>query len=414
MHERRIGSVLVTDDADAPQGILTRHDILAASRCRRCRSPTPISQVMSAPVHTLDVAATAHDAALLMSRHGIRHVPVTQDGRVVGIVSERDLFSMQTLSIKQVSAAMRGATDVAELARWRATDPPPRRQPARPGHRCTPADRTDQPPERRADRAAGAALAARARAGPAARLLARFRLRGPRRADHRDRPGQRPRVRERRPGSRSPAWLAFARERERGAGRLRLPAVQGQRDGLQPGLLPDRGGVVRPLRPLDRTRRAGGSAQRQHLLRLPAARRHAATGASRCANSSRSRAARVPRFIKQMADNALRNRPPLDWLGGIDTQRSRRPRGGRPEDAGHGHLRRRGATVCAGPWRRRDGTRGAASRPSPRRSSAEPQESEGWCSAFEFLQMLRLQVQLRPAADTGGAGQPEPRRTWRR
>ena len=123
MHERRIGSVLVTDDAGAPQGILTRHDILGRVTLPQVPLAAPISQVMSAPVQALDAAATAHDAALLMSRHGIRHVPVTQDGRVVGIVSERDLFSMQRLSIKQVSAAMRAAADVAELRSAARPDP---------------------------------------------------------------------------------------------------------------------------------------------------------------------------------------------------------------------------------------------------------------------------------------------------
>lgn len=72
---------------------------------------------MVQPVHTLTVAHTAQDAALLMARHGIRHVPVTREDAVVGMVSERDLFALQRLSLKQVSMAIRAAPDAQALER---------------------------------------------------------------------------------------------------------------------------------------------------------------------------------------------------------------------------------------------------------------------------------------------------------
>ena len=59
---------------------------------------------MSAPVHTLDV--DAHRAGRGAADVAPRHPPCAgdaSDGRVVGIVSERDLFAMQRLSLKQVS-----------------------------------------------------------------------------------------------------------------------------------------------------------------------------------------------------------------------------------------------------------------------------------------------------------------------
>jgi CBS domain-containing protein len=117
MHDKRIGSVLVADDdSGAAVGILTRHDVLGRVTLPGLPLSTPISAVMSAPVHALGLAHTAQDAALLMSRHGIRHVPVADDaGRVVGILSERDLFALQRLSLKQVSSAIRAAADVVTL-----------------------------------------------------------------------------------------------------------------------------------------------------------------------------------------------------------------------------------------------------------------------------------------------------------
>ena len=115
MHERRIGSMLVVDAAGAPTGILTRSDILERVTLAGKPLDAPVAEVMRQPVHSLPFDATAQDAALLMSTHGIRHVPVTRGGRVVGVVSERDLFALQRLSLKQVSSSIRNAADVDTL-----------------------------------------------------------------------------------------------------------------------------------------------------------------------------------------------------------------------------------------------------------------------------------------------------------
>jgi CBS domain-containing protein len=115
MQGLHVGSILVTDSAGRPEGILTRDDVLGRITLPGVPLETAISQVMVQPVHTLTDAHTAQDAALLMSRHGIRHVPITRAGIAVGMVSERDLFAMQRLSLGQVGASIRGATDVAAL-----------------------------------------------------------------------------------------------------------------------------------------------------------------------------------------------------------------------------------------------------------------------------------------------------------
>jgi CBS domain-containing protein len=115
MHQLRLGSMLVTDEKRQPLGILTRYDILGRVTLAALPLDTPISQVMVQPVLTLTHEHTALDAALLMSKHGIRHVPVTRDGAAVGMVSERDLFAMQRLSLKQVSTSIRSAADVDTL-----------------------------------------------------------------------------------------------------------------------------------------------------------------------------------------------------------------------------------------------------------------------------------------------------------
>lgn len=115
MHQLRIGSMLVVDAQQRPLGILTRSDVLGRVTLAGVSLDTPIGEVMVSPVHSLRHDQTAQDAALLMSAQGIRHVPVTQDGRVTGMVSERDLFALQRLSLKQVSSSIRNAPDVDTL-----------------------------------------------------------------------------------------------------------------------------------------------------------------------------------------------------------------------------------------------------------------------------------------------------------
>jgi CBS domain-containing protein len=115
MHRTHIGSILVVDANGRPAGILTRYDAVGRVALAEVPLHTPIREVMVQPVHSLTSTHTAHEAAMLMSGHGIRHVPVTRDGVAVGLVSERDLFAMQRLSLKQVGTSIRAAQDVDTL-----------------------------------------------------------------------------------------------------------------------------------------------------------------------------------------------------------------------------------------------------------------------------------------------------------
>jgi CBS domain-containing protein len=105
----------VTDEDQAAVGILTRHDLLGRVTLAGVPLDAPVERVMSVPVHCLDISRTLQDAALLMSRHGVRHLPVTEAGRVVSIVSERDLFAHQRLSLRQLGVQLRRAPDLPSL-----------------------------------------------------------------------------------------------------------------------------------------------------------------------------------------------------------------------------------------------------------------------------------------------------------
>lgn len=115
IHEKKVGSVLITEDGQEILGILTRDDVLSRVTLAGTSLDTPISEVMSKNVKTLTVDDTAEEAAVMMSQFRIRHVPVLDQGRIVGCISERDLFSLQRLSFDTISSAVRLAEDVAAL-----------------------------------------------------------------------------------------------------------------------------------------------------------------------------------------------------------------------------------------------------------------------------------------------------------
>jgi acetoin utilization protein AcuB len=50
-----------------------------------------VSKYMSTQPWTIECDASIHEASELMRKHQIRHLPVLEDGRLVGVVSERDL-----------------------------------------------------------------------------------------------------------------------------------------------------------------------------------------------------------------------------------------------------------------------------------------------------------------------------------
>jgi acetoin utilization protein AcuB len=56
-----------------------------------------VDQVMSRGVFTIGKEQTLETAHLLMEKHQVRHLPVMEGGKVVGIVSERDLYLLETL-----------------------------------------------------------------------------------------------------------------------------------------------------------------------------------------------------------------------------------------------------------------------------------------------------------------------------
>ncbi|HYF41233.1 MAG TPA: DUF294 nucleotidyltransferase-like domain-containing protein [Ramlibacter sp.] len=394
MHARRIGSMLVVDEAGRPVGILTRHDVLDRVALARASLDTPIASVMVTPVHTLTAEDTAQEAALLMSRRAIRHVPVTREGVVVGLVSERDLFAMQRLSLKQVTTSIRGAADLATLqlvaqdvrrfARSLLGQGVQARQLT-----ALISHLNDVLTERVLQLVASrhaidlqqlcwVALGSEGRGEQTVATDQDNALILPDTAT---------------PEQRSAA-LAFGREANLALEACGFPLCRGGIMAGEPGCCltlrewrerfahwiehgaPEdllSASIYFDLRPL------AGDARLAQMLQ------------AEVVESAR----RTPRFLKQMAQNALAHAPPLNWLGGLEL-----------DERGTLDLKLQGTALFVEAARLYALAHGIAATGTRERLEAagaalgvSPAEYQGWTGGFEFLQLLRLRNQLEGPAD---------------
>jgi CBS domain-containing protein len=90
MVDRGVGAVLVMD-GERLTGILTERDVLQAVSEGRVDDAT-VADCMTRHPETVEASESTGHAASLMIHGGFRHLPVTEGGAVVGIVSIRDLM----------------------------------------------------------------------------------------------------------------------------------------------------------------------------------------------------------------------------------------------------------------------------------------------------------------------------------
>jgi CBS domain-containing protein len=91
MLDHDIGAVVVVD-GDRPVGMFTERDVTRRVLDDAELLARPVSDVMAAPVVTIPATTDVVAAFELLNSRGIRRLPVVEDGRVVGIVTERDLL----------------------------------------------------------------------------------------------------------------------------------------------------------------------------------------------------------------------------------------------------------------------------------------------------------------------------------
>jgi CBS domain-containing protein len=96
MVDENVGAVLVTHDGDI-SGIFTERDYLRRIAVEgRTSRDTHVHEVMSSPVVVVTPETSVDEAMAIMTDRRIRHVPVVDSGRVVGVVSIGDLVKFQS------------------------------------------------------------------------------------------------------------------------------------------------------------------------------------------------------------------------------------------------------------------------------------------------------------------------------
>ena len=118
MSEHRVGSIIVLEpESGRPIGIFTLRDLLHKVAAKSCDLDQMIMSVMSdTGLQMLNWRSTVYQAALVMARHGIHHVIVVDAaGKLKGIVSQEDIYELQSGGGKAISGAIRSARDLDAL-----------------------------------------------------------------------------------------------------------------------------------------------------------------------------------------------------------------------------------------------------------------------------------------------------------
>jgi len=112
MAQKNIGAVLVIS-GDSLVGIMSERDYTRKVALRgKSSKETPVRDIISTKVFTVTPDQSIEDCMKLMTEHRVRHLPVVEGGKVLGIISIGDLvnwiISAQNATIEQMEQYISG------------------------------------------------------------------------------------------------------------------------------------------------------------------------------------------------------------------------------------------------------------------------------------------------------------------
>ena len=116
MRDQRVGSIVAVDGNQRPVGIFTLHDLLARVALEDVGLDTPLQAVMTPDPVALEESAPGFEGIEAMTEHGMTHLCVVRDGRLVGVIGERDLLTSQPLTLDGLVREIRRASSVGDIA----------------------------------------------------------------------------------------------------------------------------------------------------------------------------------------------------------------------------------------------------------------------------------------------------------
>ena len=113
MKEHNIGALIVLDITGKIQGILSERDVVRKVDVEgRQSSTTTVGEIMTTKVLYVDASQSLEECIFLMNEHNFRHLPVMDNGTLVGIISIRDamraMLSEQQFMISQLEHYITG------------------------------------------------------------------------------------------------------------------------------------------------------------------------------------------------------------------------------------------------------------------------------------------------------------------
>ncbi|MCK0148423.1 CBS domain-containing protein [Marivita sp. S6314] len=107
--EKRIGTVVVSDDGVTAKGILSERDIVRelAARGGACLMDT-VDSYMTSKLVTCERSDKADDVLAQMTKGRFRHMPVVEDGKLVGLITLGDVVKARLNELAMEKDALEG------------------------------------------------------------------------------------------------------------------------------------------------------------------------------------------------------------------------------------------------------------------------------------------------------------------
>jgi len=117
MDQARVDCAVVADPASGvPLGTFTHRDLVRRVVLPGAGLDAPVALAMTGGPITLEPSTSAHQAALAMAHHGVRHLVVVDgEGRLAGLVTREDLFGLQAVGVEEVGERIQAAADLPAL-----------------------------------------------------------------------------------------------------------------------------------------------------------------------------------------------------------------------------------------------------------------------------------------------------------
>lgn len=99
MEDSKVGAVIIMEE-NTPIGIVTDRDFAVKVAAHAYQISTPIKQIMSSPLFSINSDESVRAAADLMHDRGIRKLPVIDDGNIVGIITASDIVNLLAVCVE--------------------------------------------------------------------------------------------------------------------------------------------------------------------------------------------------------------------------------------------------------------------------------------------------------------------------